>query len=727
MRALSQAEVRLARLEQRNHEREAAMQARDEEIRGLKEIIKTLQAQHLSALDEVQRRGETLRAVRAGFENSTSWKVTKPLRWVMQHLRGTPDPSQPLHDEADPVVPPALVSPSVPLSAPANELQWLQRLECDRSDYGTWLAAFEAADEQNGSVGQGQGQAVHAAQGEGGTGLVVVSFVSLLAPGAAGEPLLHALNAIKGGLAQQTVPDWEWLILADAYQADALSPWTAAEPRIRVLQQDAAQDIASRINAALMSEAHGRCFSWMDTSFVLRPGALHAALAALEQRPDTHVLYADEDALDEDERRLAPNFYCDYNPDLWLSGDPLGRWVLFQADAVRQAGAFAGIDPATMRHDLLLRMAERCEDPNRQMLHLPQILSHRLDKRSVDAFASPVALLQLVGQGTAAASATDPAQTVQTVQRHLDRSGVAATALPHPDLPGHCRVRFALPKPTPKVGIVIPTRDNVGVLSVCLDTLLECSTYPDFNVVVVDNGSCNPETLHYLQAITDPRVKVIRDDAPFNFSRVVNTGVAAVDGEVVCLLNNDMEITQPDWLEEMAGWAIQPGVAAVGARLWYGEGLLQHGGIVLGIQGMAGHAHKFLKRGDPGYMNRAELHQTMSAVTGACMVVRRSVYDELGGFDEALGVAYNDVDFCLRARKAGYRNVWTPHAEMIHHESISRGFEDSPEKQARFQREAALMRERWGEWLADDPAYNPNLTLEHEDFGLAWPPRKRSS
>nr|MCU0762429.1 glycosyltransferase [Hydrogenophaga sp.] len=191
--------------------------------------------------------------------------------------------------------------------------------------------------------------------------------------------------------------------------------------------------------------------------------------------------------------------------------------------------------------------------------------------------------------------------------------------------------------------------------------------------------------------------------------------------------NNDMQITQPDWLEEMVGWALQDGVAAVGARLWYGEGQLQHGGIILGIQGIAGHAHKFLKKGEPGYMNRAELHQTMSAVTGACMVVRRNVFDELGGFDEALGVAYNDVDFCLRARKAGYRNVWTPHAEMIHHESISRGFEDSPEKQARFQREAALMRERWGDWLADDPAYNPNLTLEHEDFGLAWPPRKRSS
>ena len=189
-------------------------------------------------------------------------------------------------------------------------------------------------------------------------------------------------------------------------------------------------------------------------------------------------------------------------------------------------------------------------------------------------------------------------------------------------------------------------------------------------------------------------------------------------------MNNDIEITHPEWLDEMVGPAMEQGVGCVGARLWYPDGRLQHAGVIL-VCGVAGHAHKFLQRGQHGYMGRAVLAQDFVAVTAACLLVRKSIYDEVDGLDPALAVAFNDVDFCLRVHQAGYRNHWTPYAELIHHESISRGYEDTPEKQRRFKGEIDILQSRWSALLERDPCYNPNLTADAEDFSLAFPPRVR--
>ncbi len=217
---------------------------------------------------------------------------------------------------------------------------------------------------------------------------------------------------------------------------------------------------------------------------------------------------------------------------------------------------------------------------------------------------------------------------------------------------------------------------------------------------------------------------MIRDESPFNYSALNNKAVAKANGEFIVLMNNDIEVISPDWLSEMMGLAIQKNVGAVGARLWYPDDRLQHGGVILGIGGVAGHSHKFLPKGAHGYFSRGELTQTLSAVTAACLVIRKSVYEEVGGLDdENLKVAFNDVDFCIRVREAGYRNVWTPYAELYHHESATRGHEDTPEKKERFRSEVLYMLDRWKDVLNCDPAYNPNLTLENEDFSLAWPPR----
>lgn len=705
--SLSELEIKVAKLEQQVFEKDKQVASARSLIDSLREEIAVLREQNLAALKEVDLRGEQMVAIQESYERSTSWRLTRPLRWLSEKRGGAQQAQAPAMQTTQ--------FQPVEVSGVAGNVKPIEEAVADHHDYGEWVRRFDTPASHDGSSGSN----------------TLVTVCSIIRPGVQQERVIAEMKAMHAKLQSQLHGRWEWLVVCEPVTAAELRGLSSADERVCVIEAPEANGWPwTALNLAIHA-AKGSWFLWVDERLRLRDHALELALTHLDLHPAVRMLYADNDCIDQDGLRSNPVFRCDANPDLLLATDYLGKFVLFCREDLLALGTCNAELPSWSRHDLLLRLSERWGTTQAPIAHLPLILTHDLTETPTD-HDSPTATTEPVffpawGLDTSAGANADATGTASLVQAHLNRLGRNAVALPHSTILDACHVRFGLPAQPPGVGIVIPTRDNLGVLSVCLQTLLQNSTYPDLQVVVVDNGSCKPETLHYLQAITDPRVKVIRDDTPFNFSRLINLGTKAVRGEILCLLNNDMQITQPDWLEEMVGWAIQDGVAAVGARLWYGEGLLQHGGIVLGIQGIAGHAHKFLKMGDSGYMNRAELHQTMSAVTGACMVVRRSVYEELRGFDEALGVAYNDVDFCLRARKAGYRNVWTPHAEMIHHESISRGFEDSPEKQARFQREAGLMRERWGEWLADDPAYNPNLTLEHEDFGLAWPPRKRSS
>jgi len=265
----------------------------------------------------------------------------------------------------------------------------------------------------------------------------------------------------------------------------------------------------------------------------------------------------------------------------------------------------------------------------------------------------------------------------------------------------------------------------LALLRRCVSSVLEKTDYPNYEVLIVDNGSDDRDVLEFLdRVVADRRAQVRRDDRPFNFSALNNRAVEVARGELVGLINNDIEVVNRSWLTEMVGIALQPGVGAVGARLWYPDNTLQHGGIVLGVGGVAGHSHRRLPRGADGYFNRANLIQSLSAVTAACMIIRKRIYLEAGGLDEKhLAVAFNDVDFCLKVRELGYRNVWTPYAELYHHESATRGYEDSPEKRGRFATEVAYMKQRWGTILRNDPAYSPNLTLDREDFSIAWPSR----
>ena len=267
----------------------------------------------------------------------------------------------------------------------------------------------------------------------------------------------------------------------------------------------------------------------------------------------------------------------------------------------------------------------------------------------------------------------------------------------------------------------MPTRDGIEILKPCVDAILSLTNYPDFELLVLDNQSSCKETLAYFDELTerDDRVRVLQYDKPFNYSAINNFGARHARGDVIALINNDIEPIDGGWLREMVSHAMRPEIGCVGAKLYYPDDSIQHAGVVLGIGGVAGHSQKYYRRDADGYHYRLKLVQNYSAVTAACLLVRREIFEEVGGLNEEhLPVAFNDVDFCLRVGMAGYRNLWTPYAELYHHESVSRGADNNRSKRARALGEANYMRERWGDILFHDPAYSPQLTLAYEDFSL---------
>jgi GT2 family glycosyltransferase len=277
-----------------------------------------------------------------------------------------------------------------------------------------------------------------------------------------------------------------------------------------------------------------------------------------------------------------------------------------------------------------------------------------------------------------------------------------------------------LPKPAPLASLIIPTRDKVEILRGCVESILEKTTYTPYEIIIVDNGSVENETLAYFEQLKARKnVRILRYDKPFNYSAINNFAVSKAKGSIIGLINNDIEVISPDWLTEMVSWAAQEDIGCVGAKLYYANNTIQHAGVILGIGGVANHAHLGLARHSPGYFGRAVVLSNYSAVTGACLVVRKSVFQQVGGLDaKNLAVAFNDVDFSLKVRNAGYLNVWTPYAELYHLESASRDKDESGKGRERFVREVNHMMRRWRDELVNDPYYSPSLTRIRGDFSL---------
>jgi len=508
----------------------------------------------------------------------------------------------------------------------------------------------------------------------------------------------HALLARFAGLQQpsvlgivmrpaghEAVPGWPW-----QRRAALTSNW-------QVLTSDPAANLAAVLRAATTD-----AIALLPADCCLAAHAPALIAEAIARFPNFVLLYGDEDRVDSDGRRHSPLLHGGWNAELLRSTPYLSGLVVARRDAVCALLAQDAQLHASGWWDFLLRLTEQAADEN--IVHIPHVLSHRLaDQRVSQHVAVPA--VDAAGLGV--------------VQQHLGRGGLAAHAVASPM--GGVHVRYAVPAPAPLVSLIIPTRNGLQLLRQCVQSVLARTAYAPYEIVIVDNGSDDPATLHYLRELqADSRIRVQRDDRAFNFAALNNAAVPLCRGRVLGFVNNDVEVISAGWLDEMVGLAMRADVGAVGARLWFSDATLQHAGVILGIGGVAAHVHQRLARGQPGYQGRAHVTQEFSAVTAACMLMRREVFEQVNGFDEvAFAVDFNDVDLCLRIRRAGHRVVWTPHAELFHHESATRGASWSEEKKARQVREFQRMRERWASWLDNDPAYNPNASLKNLDFAFS--------
>lgn len=569
----------------------------------------------------------------------------------------------------------------------------------DRNDYQEWIRRYDTLAPQ----------AVERIKAEI-TAFKTLPKISVVMP--VYNAPLHFLKEAIESVQAQIYPNWELCIADDASTDNKIKPlleaFAKSDKRIKVVYRAENGHISAASNSAL-ELASGEFVALLDNDDLLPQHALYHLAKSIIANPDAALIYSDEDKVSATGERYDPYFKCDLNYELLLSQNMISHLGAYKLDLLKELNGFRIGLEGSQDYDLVLRVLERIK--HNQIVHIPRVLYHWRAIEGSTALDS--------GEKSYASDAARIA-----VSEHLQRSGRGGTVLPAPHAPMYNRFRYELPKESPLVSIIIPTRDRADLMEVCLDALLTKTTYSNFEVIIVDNGSVENETKHFFDRLPIGKVRVIRDDSPFNYSRLNNIAVMDSQGDIICLMNNDIEVLTPDWIEEMLSFVMQPDIGCVGARLWYPDGRLQHGGVLLGVGGIANHAHKLIHKGNPGYFGRAILSQSFSAVTAACLMIRRPIWEECDGLDEALAVAFNDVDLCLRVRQLGYRNVWTPYAEMNHYESATRGVEDNPVKVARFNGEAMRMKERWGASLLNDPAYSPNLTLEFEDFSLAWPPRR---
>ena len=520
--------------------------------------------------------------------------------------------------------------------------------------------------------------------------------------------LVRAIESVS----TQVYENWELCIADDASTDPAvgkvLATFATKDPRIRPRRRERNGHIAEATNSALAA-AGGEFVVFLDHDDELTPDALAVVVEALNRWPQTDLLYSDEDKLDERGERLDPAFKPDWSPELLLAQNYVGHLLAIRTELVRRVGGMRPGFEGSQDHDLLFRISEVISAE--RIRHLPFVLYHW--RRSAGSTAT-----------SAEAKPYAEAAGVRAVGEALRRRRLPAEVT-RGRVPYSYRVSYALPQPVPRVSIIIPTRDRLELIRSCITTLVEETRYPDYEILVVDNDSTDPETLQYLSELERlGRARVLRYRQPFNFSAINNHAAREATGSVLVLLNNDIEVISPGWLEEMASLAVQQDVGAVGALLVYPDGRVQHAGVVTGMGGVAGHAYKREPGTSWGRSRELTVRREVSAVTAACLVVERAKFDRVGGLDaQHLAVAFNDVDFCLELRQLGLRNLWTPHAILRHHESLSRGSDERPERLAAFQAEAAYMKKKWGQVLQHDPFFSPNYTFDYEIPQLAFPPR----
>jgi glycosyltransferase involved in cell wall biosynthesis len=531
------------------------------------------------------------------------------------------------------------------------------------------------------------------------------------------NPELKLLEAAIDSVRNQIYPHWELCIAEDASTNAGVRPFleeaARGDPRIKVTFRQSNGHISACSNSAL-SLASGEWCALLDQDDALSESALAFVAMEVAEYPGAGLIYSDEDKIDNHGARSTPYFKTDWNPELFLAQNYINHLGVYRTPLIRETGGFREGYEGSQDYDLALRCTEKLRPE--QVRHIPRILYHwRMTEGSVATVAG------------AKPYATQAAR--RAIADHLARAGIAAQVVPCPENTEAHRVIYEITKPEPLVSILIPMRDRVELLKQCIRSLRGRTDYSPTEIIIIDNDSVEKETHRYLAELVQNNIaRVVAEPGRFNFSRLVNRGAEEATGEILALLNNDIEAEEPDWLREMVSHVLQPKVGAVGARLWYPNGRLQHAGVIVGLGGVAGQVvFDLMPRGQTGYFDRGALQQNYCAVTAACMLVRKKAFEDLGGFDERnLAVSFNDVDFCLRLLERRWRVVWTPYANLTHRESASRGRERTKTQQAQFFREATYMQETWGVRLQCDPFYNPNLSLNMPGFDFAFPPRWES-
>jgi glycosyltransferase involved in cell wall biosynthesis len=519
--------------------------------------------------------------------------------------------------------------------------------------------------------------------------------------------LRRAIESVR----RQLYPHWE-LCIADDCSSRAqvrriLEDYARKDSRIKVTFRKERGHISHASNSAL-DLASGQFIGFLDHDDELSEHALYMVAEELNGHPEADLIYTDEDKINKRGKRYDPHFKTEWNDDLFYSMNCISHFGVYRTSILRAIGGFRPGYEGSQDYDLTLRVIERTTAD--RISHIPYILYHW---RAVPGSTARGHNEKLYAHNAARAA----------LRSHFERLGKTATI--EAGYRNYHRVVNPLPASPPLVSLIVGTRDRLDLLRQVTSGILEETDYAPIELLIIDNQSTDPATLAYLDEIQrDARVRVIRYEAPFSFSAINNLGVSKARGEIIGLINNDIKVISPDWLREMVSHAVRPEIGAVGAKLYYANDTIQHAGVIVGLGGVAGHAQKHFSRTDPGYNCRLHVIQNFSAVTAACLVMRRQLFSDLGGLNEVnLPIAFNDVDLCLRLRERGYRILWTPYAELYHLESASRGSDEVPHRRIKFRKEANYMKTTWDEQLANDPYYSPNLTLDREDFSLAFPPR----
>ncbi len=512
------------------------------------------------------------------------------------------------------------------------------------------------------------------------------------------------LRQMLESVINQTYQNWELCLVdgSDSSHSEVgriCKKYAIKNRRIKYKKLKENLGISGNTNACL-ELATGDYIALFDHDDLLHPSALFEYAKRIEET-GAQQLYCDEATFEGRVEKLVHTHYkSDFSWDYLRGNNYICHLTAFDRQLLDEVGGFNPEYDGAQDYDLILRLAERAN----RVEHVAKVLYFwRASANSTAKDMSSKTYALEAGK--------------RAIEAHLERVGISGQ-VELASHPGWYRVSYEL-MAQPKVSIIIPNKDAQEDLSKCIDSILERSTYDNYEIIIVENNSETTEIFDYYQSLEaqHSNIKVVRWESIFNYSAINNFGFKATTGDYILLLNNDIEVITPNWIEEMMMYAQRPEMGAVGAMLYYPDDTIQHAGVILGIGGVAGHSHKYFNRNHPGYFGRLLIPQNLSAVTAACMLLPRKVFEEVGGLNEDYQVAFNDIDLCMRIREAGYLITWTPHAELYHYESKSRGQEDTPEKQMRFMGEALRFQSRWGETLAKgDPYYNPNLTLEREDF-----------